>query len=54
MKAILLLLIAVFLVLTAHMRENTASDPINPTDELISRELLQTESADQTKGPPHD
>ena len=51
MKAILLLLIAVFLVLTAHIRENTASDPISPTEELIDRALLQ---AEQTKCPPHD
>ena len=43
MKAILLLLIALFLVLTAHARERGAPDPINPTDELIDRELLQDE-----------
>jgi len=43
MKAILLLLIALLLVLTAQMRENGAPDPLNPTDELIDQELLQDE-----------
>ena len=43
MKPILLLLIALFLVLTAHARENGAPDAINPTDELIDRELLHNE-----------
>lgn len=41
MKPVLLLLIALLLVLTAHMRETVTPDPINPTDELIDRELLQ-------------
>ena len=54
MKPLLLLLIALFLVLTAHMRENGAPDPINPTDELIDRELLQDTQREQTKSPPHE
>jgi len=49
MKAILLLLIALFLVLTAHMRENNAPDAINPADELIDRELLQEHITEQTE-----
>ena len=47
MKAILLLLIALFLVLTAHARETGAPDPISPADELIDRELLQEEEQKQ-------
>ena len=43
MKPVLLLLIALLLVLTAHAREMGAPDAINPTDELIDRELLQDE-----------
>ena len=51
MKPVLLLLIALFLVLTAHTREHGAPDAINPTDELLDRELMQDE---QTESPPHE
>lgn len=47
MKAILLLLIAIALVMTAQMRENAPADPIGPTDELIDRALLQDEQTDK-------
>ena len=53
MKPLLLLLIALFLVLTAHMRENGAPDAINPADELIDWELLQEHILEQTEIPPH-
>lgn len=46
MKAILLLLIALALVMTAQMREHQRANPIGPTDELIDRELLQDEFQD--------
>ena len=49
MKPVLLLLIALLLVLTAHMRENDVPDAINPMDELIDRELMQDEHRKQTK-----
>ena len=48
------LLIALLLVLTAHMRENDVPDAINPMDELIDRELMQDEHRKQTKSPPHE
>ena len=54
MKAILLLLIAVALVMTAQMREKSAPDAINPTDELIDRELTENEQREQTKSPPYE
>ena len=54
MKAILLLLIAIALVMTAQMREKSAPDAINPTDELIDRELTENEQREQTKSPPHE
>ena len=54
MKPILLLLIALLLVFTAHMRENAAPDAINPADELIDREFLQDTQREQTKSPPHE
>ena len=41
MKAILLLLIAIALVLTAEMRESQRSNPIGPADELIDIELME-------------
>ena len=46
MKPVLLLLIALLLVLTAHMRENDVPDAINPMDELIDRELFQDEQCE--------
>lgn len=46
MRPILLLLIALLLVLTAHMRENDVPDAINPMDELIARELIQVEQCE--------
>jgi len=54
MKAILLLLIAIALVMTAQMREKSTPDAINPTDELIDRELMENEQHEQTKSPPHE
>ena len=47
MKAVLIFLIAVALVLTAQMRESRYADPINPTDELIDRELIQQAAPEQ-------
>lgn len=54
MKAILLLLIAISLVLTAHVRENGVAPSISPTDELIDRVLLQDKFTEQTENLPHD
>ena len=54
MKAILLLLIALALVMTAQKREFDVQNPIGPTDELIDRELMQDEQLEQTKSPPHE
>ena len=54
MKPVLLLLIALLLVLTAHAREQNAPDAINPMDELIDRELMQDEHREQTESPPHE
>lgn len=54
MKAILLLLIALALVLTAQKREFDAQNPIGPTDELIDRSLMQDKQHEQTTSPPHE
>ena len=51
MKPVLLLLIAIASVMTAQKREADRPAPINPTDELIDRELIQDE---QTEIPPHE
>ena len=47
MKPILIFLVAIALILTAQMRESVEPDTINPSDELINRELIEQSAAGQ-------